>query len=129
MPNFCWTSLVHTYQIGGLIIEPIETSLCVVALLGANVNLDFYINHAQRNNWKTLIDHDVRIFKLRGKYYEIVLWLSWLGRRGTCWHIIEQFSLLENKGQNNIQDACLDLVERYQIEWSKRESNQPNCIL
>ncbi|MDY7579932.1 hypothetical protein RGU70_16585 [Herbaspirillum sp. RTI4] len=117
MMQYFWPSLVNKYNLGEIMISPIDNDKKITSLLGSNDEFDWYINYIGSRHWRCLNAHDARVFQIESPGNVSVAWLSWLGHRGCRWHCVNHFPLSGPTILASHDVALQDVIDRYQIEW------------
>lgn len=112
-----WECRVEAYVVGRTKVSPLDTPKKILDLRGLNEDFDFYINTIARRQWQCINAHEARVYLIQTPLHKSVAWMSWLGRRGCRWHIVQQFSLSDAAITRTAKHVAADLAIRYQEKW------------
>ncbi|MEQ1486860.1 MAG: hypothetical protein ABL920_00070 [Methylotenera sp.] len=110
-----WESLIPEYSSGRCIVSPITNENDMESLHGINPDLDVRLKHEQ--GWRGFCRHERRVFSIQSKKYRSIVWISYLGHRGSLWHVIGHYSNDMNKVTKTHKIIAHDLAEKYQELW------------
>lgn len=104
-----WPSFIEQFEHQGLLIEPVQTEVNLLDLAARSKELGEWVQ-CIRPQWHCLNNHEVRVFLIRGPDDDSIVWISWLGRRGSRWHITQHFPVDRSELSVSHQEAADELI-------------------
>lgn len=112
-----WETLVSAYNIDRCKVIPVTSATEMSTLNGYNLEMDRCLKFGFEQRWEHFINHDMRVFLIQSTRCKSVVWITWLGYRGSCWHINQHFAAGMAKPPKNHKVIAQHLIEKYQQAW------------
>lgn len=116
-----WVCLVPQFYVRNVSVSPVRTDEELLKLIDylENQDLSSYIDHALKRSWERFQAHECRVYCIQSPRQTSLLWMSWLGRRGSRWHVMQHFVRNRDDLPVGHKVAADRLVKKYQAAWER----------
>jgi len=112
-----WDVKIDNYVEGKTKIIALNSPMHILDWTGKNPELDEFVGQVERRGWRCLQKHEARVFLIQTPKNSSIVWMSWLGYRGSRWHVVRHFAIHRDKPTPTACYLAKSLAEKYQEEW------------
>ena len=111
-------SLVAAFTVGRSTVTPLVSEKDLLSYKSQNSEYSEWIKEIDRRGFQCLKKHEARVFLIETPKNKCIVWLSWLGKRGSRWHLVKYFLVDDSKYTSTVKKMLEILLIRYQDEWA-----------
>lgn len=112
-----WTSLIQEFEVNLCKIIPVSSYVEITSLFDSLHNTE-YLRRRFSLECGGYLDHETRIFIIQSEKNKSIAIISWIGRRGCRWHVIDHIAINRQKPIRKHIKIAQDLAEKYQVAWT-----------
>ena len=123
-----WEYLVTEIHKGKSKATPLWSTEEILSYKGKNKDFDFYVDAIEYGQWRCFKKHEARAYLITTKKNKSVVWISWLGYRGSRWHVTQHFPIENSTVTKTEKNIAIKLIENYQKIWDEYSSYESTEI-
>ncbi len=114
-----WEALIPEFSQGNTTATPLDSPESMSLWVGKNKDFDYYVESIKAGNWRCMNTHEARVYLIQTPKNQSIVWMSWVGYRGSRWHIVQHFAIGRTKPTVTAQKFAEQLAHHYQEKWNE----------
>jgi len=112
-----WHGLIDQLKINRSSVKLLNSKDQLFNFKAENSEFSEWIAEIDRRGFKCLIKHEAMAYLIQTPHNSCIVWISWVGARGSRWHIVKFFPLGKSSLTYSIKNMAQILVNSYQDAW------------